>query len=141
MAVRLKLEHLDAMKKHAESTYPYECCGLLLGLLVDGEKNLQETYPAANAKEAENQHNRYLIPPQTVLEAEKYARSKRLEIIGFYHSHPEAEARPSLFDLDHAWPFYSYIIVSVKDRMAKDLNSFRMADDRAGFDPEPIITI
>jgi proteasome lid subunit RPN8/RPN11 len=141
MAVRLKLEHLEAIKKHAESTYPYECCGLLLGQLVNGDKTLQETYAAANAKEAENQHNRYLIPPQTVLEAEKYARSKKLEIIGFYHSHPEAEARPSRFDLDHAWPFYSYIIVSVKDRMAKDLNSFRMADDRAGFDPEPIITI
>jgi proteasome lid subunit RPN8/RPN11 len=141
MAIRLKFEHLDAVKKHAESAYPYECCGLLLGLLVDGEKTLQEIYPAANAREAENQHNRYLIPPQAVLEAEKYARSKRLEIIGFYHSHPEAEARPSRFDLDHAWPFYSYIIVSVKDRMAKELNSFRMADDRAAFDQEPIITI
>jgi proteasome lid subunit RPN8/RPN11 len=141
MAVKLKLEHLDAIRKHAESTYPYECCGLLLGVVVNGEKTLQETYPAANAKEAETQHNRYLIAPQTVLGAEKYARSKKLDIIGFYHSHPEAEARPSRFDLDHAWPFYSYIIVSVKDRKAKDLNSFRMADDRSGFDPEPIITI
>lgn len=141
MTLWLKPEHLEAIKKHGEATFPYECCGLLLGPLVENQKIVQETYPVDNAKERETQHNRFLIPPQAVLEAEKYARKKNLDVLGFYHSHPNAEARPSQFDLDHAWPFYSYVIVSVRQGKAEALNSWRMANDRAQFDPEEIVTL
>ncbi len=141
MTLWLKPEHLEAIKKHGEATFPYECCGLLLGPLVENQKIVQETYPVDNAKERETQHNRFLIPPQAVLEAEKYARKKNLDVLGFYHSHPNAEARPSQFDLDHAWPFYSYVIVSVRQGKAEALNSWRMANDRAQFDPEDIVTL
>jgi proteasome lid subunit RPN8/RPN11 len=82
-----------------------------------------------------------LIPPESVLKAEKYAREKKLDVLGFYHSHPNAEARPSQFDLDHAWPFYSYIIVSVKGNKAQEMNSWKMAEDRSRFDPESIIAL
>lgn len=72
------------------------------------------------------------------MHGEKEARAKGLDVIGFYHSHPNAPARPSQYDLDHAWPFYSYIIVSVQDRAAAAMTSWRLKDDRNAFDPEEI---
>lgn len=139
MSVKLKSEHLSHIRRHGESAYPYECCGLLLGQVADGQKVVEETFAVENAKEAGTQHNRFLIPPEAVRDAERHARNKKLEILGFYHSHPNAEARPSQFDLDHAWPFYSYIIVSVRDTKAGDLTCWRMMDDRSRFNPEPMI--
>ena len=59
-------------------------------------------------------------------------------MVGFYHSHPEAEAIASNYDRDHAWPWYSYIIVSVKDRQARELRSWTLRDDRSAFDEEPV---
>lgn len=136
MAVKLTAEQLKAIRRHGESTYPYECCGLLLGRLVSGEKVVAETYAAENTREEGSQHNRFLIPPDAVKAAEKYARGKKLDILGFYHSHPNAPAQPSKFDLDHAWPFYSYVIVSVRDQKAQDLTCWQMRDDRSTFDLE-----
>jgi proteasome lid subunit RPN8/RPN11 len=141
MAIKVRTDQVEAIRHHGESTFPFECCGLLLGRFVDGDKILEETYPVANAREEGAKHNRFLIPPEVVLKAEKYARGKKLDVLGFYHSHPNAEARPSQFDLDHAWPFYSYVIVSVKGNKAQDINSWRMAEDRSQFDLEPIVTV
>ena len=70
--------------------------------------------------------------------AEKTAREKKIELIGWYHSHPDAPARPSEFDREHAWPWYSYIIVSVQSGMPREMNSWRLQDDRAAYDPEAI---
>jgi proteasome lid subunit RPN8/RPN11 len=134
--IRLTSEQLNQIRKEGEVTYPYECCGLLLGHIVSDEKVVAETYTAENAKEERAQHNRFLISPEAVRQAERYARSQKLEILGFYHSHPNAPARPSQFDLDHAWPFYSYVIVSVRDGKAEDLACWRLRDDRSCFDPE-----
>jgi len=139
MGIRVKANHLEAIKRHGESTFPLECCGLLLGRLVGGEKILEETCEVSNAKEEGTKHNRFLIPPEAILKGERYAREKKLEVLGFYHSHPNAEARPSQFDLEHAWPFYSYIIVSVKGNKALEMNSWKMTEDRSRFDPEPIL--
>ncbi len=139
--IKLRAQHLDSIAKHGEATYPYECCGILFGRLINGEKVLEELYPVENAKKQVAQQKRFLIRPEQLKEGERNAQEKRLEVLGFYHSHPEAEARPSAFDLEHAWPFYSYIIVSVKGRQAGELTSWRMADDRARFDPEQIISL
>lgn len=141
MAIKVRQRHLESIRRHGESTFPDECCGLLLGRLVDGEKIIEATYLVANAKEEGSKHNRFLIPPQAVLKGERYAREKKLEVLGFYHSHPNAEARPSQFDLDHAWPFYSYLIVSVKNRKAQEINSWKMAADRSRFDVESIVQL
>jgi proteasome lid subunit RPN8/RPN11 len=70
--------------------------------------------------------------------AEKTAREKKLELIGWYHSHPDAPARPSEFDREHAWPWYSYIILSVQSGRPCEMNSWRLHDDRAAYDPEAI---
>jgi len=138
VSIEMTLEQLDAIRRHGESAFPYECCGLLLGRVINGEKIVEETYAAENTREEGAQHNRFLIPPQAVKAGEKHARERKLDILGFYHSHPNAPARPSQFDLDHAWPFYSYVIVSVRDQKAADLTCWRMRDDRSAFDHEEI---
>ncbi|MCG8604725.1 M67 family metallopeptidase, partial [bacterium] len=73
-----------------------------------------------------------------VLQAEKFARERGMDIVGFYHSHPNADARPSKYDLEHGWPWYSYVIVSVRSGHAGDLTSWKLREDRRQFDEEEI---
>ena len=125
------------MNAHGERDYPYECCGLLIGrFLEDGQKEVVETYPISNAREEEAKRNRFLIRPEELLAGERFAREKKLEVVGFYHSHPDDEAVPSRYDLEHAWPTYSYIIVSVREGAARSLRSWEMETDRSKFNPE-----
>jgi proteasome lid subunit RPN8/RPN11 len=125
---------------HAERDYPYECCGLLLGSFgADGTKLVAETYPISNAREEEAKRNRFLIRPEELMLGEKYAARKELEVVGFYHSHPDHPAVPSQYDLEHAWPVYSYIVVSVRAAQAKDLRSWEMEFDRSRFNEEEIV--
>ena len=70
---------------------------------------------------------------------DKTARAKGLDIIGFYHSHPNAPAHPSQYDVDHAWPFYSYVIVSIMDKSSDAITSWILKDDRSAFDEEEIV--
>lgn len=145
MAIRLKQEHLEAIKKHGEETYPHECCGFLIGE-KDGEVNvLRMIHRAENewakTTERESQANRYLITPEQARQAEMLAREKQLGVIGYYHSHPDHPAQPSGFDLDHScWPTDSYIIVSVEKGRASVLNSF-MKPDYEQFVQEEILIV
>ena len=125
---------------HAERDYPYECCGLLLGNIgADGAKLVAETYPISNAREEEAKRNRFLIRPEELMRGEKYAAGKEFEVVGFYHSHPDHPAVPSQYDLEHAWPVYSYIVVSVRAAQAEDLRSWEMEFDRSQFNEEEIV--
>lgn len=92
-----------------------------------------------NERGEDNRHNRFLITPQMYMACDKYARQAELSIIGCYHSHPDAEARPSQYDIDHAWPTISYIIVSVSQGSAENLSSWLLREDRSTFDEEDII--
>lgn len=128
MAIRVKREHLDQIRRHGEQTYPYECCGFLLGAR-EGETNvLGEAFPAENERQ-ESQETRYLITPEQSKRADAYARSRGFGVIGYYHSHPDHPAAPSGYDLDHScWPGESYIIVAVERGKAAALNSFTKPD-------------
>ena len=128
MAIRVKREHLDQIRKHGEETYPHECCGFLLGTR-EGETNvLKEAYPAENERQ-ESRETRYLITPEQYKQADDYARSRGLGVVGYYHSHPDHPALPSGYDLDHScWPGESYIIVAVARGKAAALNSFTKPD-------------
>lgn len=138
--LELQQEHLDAIKTHAEADYPHECGGLLLGRLADDNaKTVVETLPMENTADVERRHDRVLIEPRALMLADKKAREKGLDVIGYYHSHPDDEAVPSQFDLDHALPVWSYIIVSVLDRKAVDWNSWEMENDRSKFNKEEAI--
>jgi proteasome lid subunit RPN8/RPN11 len=135
----LNQPHIDSINAHGERDYPYECCGLLIGSFhPDGRKQVIETYPISNAREEEAKRNRFLIRPEELLAGERAARTKGLEVIGFYHSHPDEPAVPSGYDLDHAWPIYSYIVVSVRKGHAHDLRSWEMESDRSKFNQEAI---
>lgn len=137
--IALSEQHLSEIRAHGERDYPFECCGLLLGSFEqDGHKAAVETYPISNAREEEAKRNRFLIQPEELLEGERYAREKGIDVIGFYHSHPDCPAVPSKYDLDHAWPTYSYIIVSVNNERAEDLLSWEMEADRSRFNTEEI---
>ena len=126
------------MRAHGERDYPFECCGLMLGRFADGRKQVVETYPISNAREEEAKRNRFLIRPEELMRGEKYAREKGLEVVGFYHSHPDDRAVPSQYDLEHAWPTYSYIVVSVENGRAVDLRSWEMESDRSRFYEEAV---
>jgi proteasome lid subunit RPN8/RPN11 len=142
MAIQLATEHLNAIRAHGQQSFPNECCGLLLGKIVNGVKVLVETIPIANARETEAQRNRYLISSDERFRAERYGRSRGISVIGCYHSHPNAPARPSEFDRDHApFPVESFMIVSVCEGEAQELTSWVLSEDLSQFHPEEIIEV
>ena len=129
---------IDAITAHAEKDYPHECGGMLIGKFTDGKKTVVESFPLENAREEEHRHNRVLILPKDVLGAERYAREKKLDVVGYYHSHPDDRAVPSQYDLDHALPVWSYIIASVLDGKVDDIASWEMENDRSRFNEEQL---
>jgi len=131
-------KQLTEIREHGIRDYPYECCGLLLGRYTTDRKFVSETYPISNAREESAKRNRFLITPDELLRGERYAREHDLEVVGFYHSHPDSPAAPSKYDLEHAWPTYSYIIVSTSANEARDLFSWEQEPDRSRFNPEEI---
>lgn len=131
-------EQLQEISEHGVRDHPYECCGLLLGRFAAEGKVVTETYPISNAREESAKRNRFLIEPEELMHGERYARDRELEVIGFYHSHPDCPAVPSQYDLEHAWPTYSYIIVSTTATAATDLFSWEQEPDRSRFNPEEL---
>jgi proteasome lid subunit RPN8/RPN11 len=130
----------DEIRRHGEGEYPYECCGLLLGRIeADGRKTVVEIYAVSNAREEEARHNRSLITPEEYLRGERHARARGLDVVGNYHSHPDHSAVPSQFDLEHAWPTWSYVIVSVREGRASDVRSWEMEADRSRFNEEEML--
>ncbi len=131
-------QQLTEIREHGIRDYPYECCGLLLGRYGSSGKTVSATYPISNAREESAKRNRFLITPEELMRGERYAREHDLEIVGFYHSHPDSPAVPSQYDLEHAWPTYSYIIVSTSAERANDLFSWEQEPDRSRFNQEEI---
>jgi proteasome lid subunit RPN8/RPN11 len=131
--LRLAAGVADAIRRHGMETYPHECCGALYGR--DGE--VARTLALPNTTE-EGPRRRFLVRPDDYRTAEQQARALGLELAGFYHSHPDHPARPSQYDLDHAWPFFSYIIVSVQAGTPEAMTSWRLRDDRSAFDQEDL---
>ena len=136
--LRIREELSVRIRAHGAETYPHECCGALLGTDGDGAREIVEIVPLTNQRN-DSPRNRFSITPEDVRDADVAARKAGLDLIGWYHSHPDAPARPSEFDREHAWPWYSYIIVSVQERVPREMNSWRLADDRGHYDAEEIV--
>ena len=136
MALALGQGVADAIRQHGADTYPNECCGALIGR----EGRVTATYALPNTTE-EGPRRRFLVRPDDYREAEKQARHAGGDLLGFYHSHPDHPARPSQYDLDHAWPFFSYIIVSVRAGAPEDMTSWRLREDRSAFDQEDLTDV
>ncbi len=125
------------IRAHGTETYPHECCGALLGRELAAHREVVALFPLINRRD-DSPRNRFSVTSDDVRAAEKAAQDAGCDVIGWYHSHPDHPARPSEFDREHAWPWYSYIIVSVAERMPKAMNSWRLADDRTHFTAEEI---
>lgn len=136
--IRIKEKELASITAHAERDYPHECGGMLIGKFDADRKTVVETFPLENAREEEARHNRVLILPKDVMRAERYAREKKLDVVGYYHSHPEDFGVPSQYDLDHALPVWSYVIASVLKGKVADIRSWEMENDRSKFNEEQI---
>jgi len=135
VTIEVGAAHRDEMRRHAEEAYPHECCGFLVGVNGEKGKTIRSIRRAANTRD-DSPQNRYLIDPLEFLKAERQARADGLDIIGIYHSHPDHPARPSEFDREHAWPYYSYIIFSVERGNVVDARSWLLDESRAAFTEE-----
>jgi proteasome lid subunit RPN8/RPN11 len=129
------------LREHGEETYPHECCGVLLGKALDGANEVELAVRAGNTR-TDSAHNRYHIAPQELIAIQRQARERSLDIVGFYHSHPDHPARWSSTDLNEAhWFGCSYVITSVEKGKAEQTNSFFLAgtgEDDKRFENEEI---
>lgn len=132
MTVHLPETIRQQINRHAEKDYPYECCGFMLGYIRDDVRHITELRIQDNERE-NSKENRFLISPEAFRDAERYATNQDLDMLGVYHSHPDHPADPSEFDRTHAWPWYTYIIISVNDGNAGNLKAWQLHEDRSGY--------
>jgi len=119
----------QGIRHHGQETYPHECCGALVGKGAF----VSEIVALPNTTE-EGPRRRFLVRPSDYRLAESRATELGGELLGFYHSHPDHPARPSQYDLDHAWPTFAYIIVAVAAGAAADMTVWFLKDDRSIFE-------
>ncbi len=124
------------MGEHAERGYPEETCGILVGR-PGPTPEVVEFYPVANAV-TERAHDRYVIDPLEQLRIEKDAWRRNLEIVGFYHSHPDHPARPSQFDTDRAWPLWTYVVVSIEGGKLTRAAAWQLNEEAHRFEEVPL---
>ena len=136
--VRLNGRVAATIKRHGAQAYPYECCGALIGhQSSEGVVDIVEATELENVTD-EGPRRRFRVSPADYRQSEARARELGAELVGFYHSHPDHPAEPSQYDLDHAWPNFSYVIVAVAGGVAGDLRSWRLRADRSAFEEETI---
>jgi len=137
--LRLTKKLEQEIRDHGARDYPNECCGAMLG--TDGDaawREVRALFPLINRRD-DSPRNRFSITPEDFRAAERAAADRGLDLLGWYHSHPDHPARPSDFDREHAWPWYSYVIVSVEGGVPKDLTSWQLEQDRTQFQPETVV--
>ena len=132
-SVRMGRPDLEAIRHHASRGYPEEVCGVLVGRDEDGRgRAITRVVPIDNSR-VDERARRYIIPPESLRQAERSAAAAGLDVIGFYHSHPDHPAEPSVYDREHAWPWYTYVIVPVMAGASGEPRAWRLLGDRAGF--------
>jgi len=123
---------------HTETSYPYECCGLLIGAL-DGTDKTVHAFKKCRNLNTERAHDRYEMDPLCMLQAQREFEDSPWEIIGIYHSHPDHPSRPSQTDTDRAWPDYSYVIISVRKGTVASAHSWVLVEAERRFSEEPLV--
>lgn len=120
----------------AATSYPYECCGFIFGIETNGYREIIKAYSGTNINE-ENKRRRFEVSPKDYLNAEQFALNNNLTLLGVYHSHPDHPAYPSEHDLKYALPYFSYVIVSVKNGTVNELTSWQL-NEQNQFEQETI---
>jgi proteasome lid subunit RPN8/RPN11 len=122
----IRQSELDSLRRHGEETYPHECCGVMLGRMDDDERVVEAVLRAGNTR-VDSPHNRYNIDPRELVRIQRESRERGLDIVGFYHSHPDCPAQWSQTDLAEAhWIGCSYVITRVDQGRAAVTNSFSL---------------
>ncbi|MCL5033641.1 MAG: M67 family metallopeptidase [Bacteroidetes bacterium] len=135
--VRTSRELARRMEEHGQKTYPEECCGILLGSTDGDETVILDVVEIDNLQE-DNRRRRFLITPKQYLQAERAASERNLQLLGFYHSHPDHPAIPSEFDREHALPWFTYIVLSVAYGEAKVMTAWFLSESRDRFNETPL---
>ena len=135
MTLQIDKTQLDRVYAHAEEGYPHEVCGILAG--SRSQWSVQEVVPLVNER-ADSPQNRYKVSSLVLMKAEQALEARGLEIVGYYHSHPDHPSKYSDFDRDHALPNMSYPIVSVREGSVADVACWRLTDDRSRMDSEEL---
>jgi proteasome lid subunit RPN8/RPN11 len=125
-------EAVAAIRLHGRESYRDEACGVLFGRAAAEAKRVLRAAPMVNAREDER-HRRFVVTPSDYRRAEAEASRSGLTLLGFYHSHPDHPAYPSRYDLEHAFPFFSYVILAVEGGEPKEMRSFVLCEDRSDF--------
>jgi proteasome lid subunit RPN8/RPN11 len=125
------------MVAHAERTYPNECCGAMLGRIAGAQKLVIDAVALENAFSGE-QAERYELRPEDLLAADKAARERGLDLIGIFHSHPDCDAYFSETDLKNSCPWYSFVVLSIKNGKFDHANSFLPDMDQTSADREEL---
>jgi len=123
---------LEAIRLHGRESYRDEACGVLYGRTLPEGKRVLRAAPMVNAREDER-HRRFVVTASDYRRAEAEASRSGLSLLGFYHSHPDHPALPSRYDLEHAFPFFSYVILAVEAGVPKEMRSFVLSEDRSEF--------
>jgi len=137
MILRVRAAEIRQIQLQLVRAYPEEGCGVLIGREKGETRDVERVLGFENQDAAER-HRRYLISPEQFLAADRTARGEGLDVMGIFHSHPDHPADPSSFDLEHAWPYYSYLILSVSNGIVAEQRSWRLREDRSRFDPEEL---
>jgi proteasome lid subunit RPN8/RPN11 len=131
--LRISQSHYDAVRQHGEETYPYECCGVLLGRM-DGDERVVTSIARCGNTRDDSPHNRYNIDPKELIRIQREARERGEDIVGFYHSHPDHPPHWSPTDLAEAhWFGCSYVITSVEEGKAAVTNSFELTGNEEDY--------
>ena len=128
-----------AIEREGSAAYPNECCGIMFGRDLNGERRVERLEPVVNAFEEGEQYHRFSIEPKDLMRAEKSAADAGQLVVGFYHSHPDHPARPSETDRQAAWPFYSYVIVSIGKGEPLDMTCWVLDEATERFAKQEIV--
>ena len=135
----LPSELARAIEREGSAAYPNECCGIMYGRDVGRERRVERLEAVINSFVAEEQYHRFSIDPKELMRAEKSAAAAGQLVLGFYHSHPDHPARPSETDRQAAWPFYSYVIVSIGKGEPLDMTCWVLDEATERFERQDIV--
>lgn len=136
--LRLSHHQFGQIKAEGVAAYPNECCGILYGVERDGVRHVTQLEPVPNVFDEQEQYHRFSISGRQLIHADRTAGDRGELVLGFYHSHPDHPARPSEYDREHAWPFYSYVIVAIANREPGEMTSWQLNEQTELFEPQPI---
>jgi proteasome lid subunit RPN8/RPN11 len=138
MSLVLTSDQSAQIQREGTAAYPNECCGGILGRDSQNRRIVERLEPLKNSFDTQERYHRFSVDPRELMQLEKRAADAGLAVLGFYHSHPDHPARPSEYDRQRAWPYYSYVIVAVAGGRPGEMTSWQLDEATEQFKSEEI---